>query len=395
MISTQSITQWYRARHADVAARDDLTPALRIAAEQIGAPLRIDSQCAQLGVGSAIGIPTWQTATWAAAGAVVVLFAEQAMLEVATPGRAAGRVSPNMPVVLGPEDRVRFHPATRAQHAELVLIRPAQPDLAPARARISARLFTPAPAPPAVDAEIDWSAQRMLRFESCPQVLAELAPATAEQIADEPVFAACGLPLAVQIGGPLLARFITALPAAWRLPGADVRVGVERNELSPGWNPCAVNFHMDGTSRIDKRADGHPDLVTPGRTVEQILVCFGHGAPTRFLIGTVELPEPPLGDRALASGARWQALLNAGIAKGELVEWTAPPNTMLQFGHGDFHTGSVSRAPGWRCFIKAMRFRRDPLPQTPTLREHDTITWPIDAATFPSDPCGVFPDDVL
>jgi hypothetical protein len=357
--------------------------------------LRVDSQRAQLGAGSAIGIPVWQTATWAKSGAVVMLLSDQALLEVCTPDRAAGRVSPRMPVVLGPQDRLRFHPATRPQQAELVLIRPADPDLAPARPRLSARLFTPPIALPTVDASVDWSAQPVLRFDSRPQVLAELESATAAQIAAEPVFAACGIPLAVRIGGPLLARFVNALPAAWRLPGADVRVGVERNELSPGWNPCAVNFHMDGTSRIDKRADGHPDLVAPGRTVEQILVCFGEGAPTRFLVGAIELPEPPLGDRALASGARWQALLAAGIAKGKLVEWTAPPNAMIQFGHGDFHTGSVSQTPGWRCFIKAMRFRRDPLPAAPTFHEHDTITWPIDAATFPSDPCGVFPDDVL
>lgn len=392
-----STGQWFRARRADVEARSDLAPALRLAAEELQGELRIDNQRARLGPGAAIGIPVWQVATWADPAAVVVLFADEALLEVEPANGSAGRVAVGWPVVLRPGDRLRFHPATTAQDAELVLLRVATPELGPARERMSARVFAPPPRPPvsagAEDA-IDWSAQRTLRFDSRPEVVAALDPATDDEIASEPNFAACGIPLALEIGGPLLRRFVEALPPAWREPGADVRVGVERNELSPGWNPCHVNYHMDGSSRLNKRADGHPDLINPGRTVEQMIACFGTGAPTRFLIGTVDLPEPPMGDLAPATGLRWKALLDAGVAAGTLVEWIAPPNTLVAFGHGDFHTGSTSTEPGWRCFVKAMRFRRDPLPTEPTFRHHDTITWPIDAPSFPSDPCGVFPDEV-
>ncbi|MCW8132505.1 MAG: hypothetical protein KIS92_19310, partial [Planctomycetota bacterium] len=192
---------------------------------------------------------------------------------------------------------------------------------------------------------------------------------------------------ALKIGGPLLRRFVAALPEDWRDPDADVVVSVKRNELAPGWSPAPVGWHIDGTHTADRHPDGRANLRNPGNTVEQILCCCGPAAPTRFLLGEIELPEPPLGSK---QGQRWQRELEAAADAGRMQRWNAPIDTLVAFGFGDFHTGATADVRGWRCFIKAMRGRGQLTHGGPV--ERSPVSWPADQPGLPEDPCGIFPD---
>ncbi|MBI1380298.1 MAG: hypothetical protein GC161_04340 [Planctomycetaceae bacterium] len=392
--TVEQARQWYRATAHEFAGRPALAPSIELARRVLGEALWIENQCARVGAGVSFAIPVRQVATWAARGAVLVYLADQVLLEVTRPESAPELVPPRTPVVLDPAHAVRFLTASTEQESELVLIRAAAPSMLPPRRRFSARVFARTPSSSGEQLSVDWTKQRLLHFLSHPRIVAQLEPATMEDVASEPIFDACAIPMASTIGGPLLHRFLEALPPDWRVPSADVRVGVTRDELSPGWNPCAVNFHIDGTSRVRKRADGHPDLVDPGPTVDQMIACFGPASPTRFLVGEVVLPEPPAGDVARAAGPRWATILDEHLRSGRLTEWNAPSDALVEFGFGVFHTGAVSRRPGWRCFVKAMRNRGDPMPTAPTYRDRNSVSWPIDGPEYPSDPCGVFPEDV-
>lgn len=391
------LPQWYRGRRNQLPDH----PACHRVWDQARAvipdsPLRIDIQSAHLRPGVSIGVPVWQQTTWAAPHALLICFADDALMEVRSGDDACRRMPPGVPVELCPADQVRFHAAVQEQDVSLVLIRAAGAALLPPRPRVSARVFVP-PIPPETaepipDAEL--AALPQLHFESHADIIGRLPHSTAQEVADEPLFRPCPLADARAAGGPLVQRFLQYLPAHWREPGADVLIAARRDEVSPGWNPTRVGFHIDGTSRIpNKRSDGQPNLRNPGRTVEQLLACCGPGSPTRFLLGPVQVPEPPLGERARVVNQQWQRLLMQQVAAGTLRCWQAPADAVVHYGFGGFHTGADSQVPGWRCFLRGFLNRRED--ETPPFRpiERNSVSWPIEAEDFPGDPCGVFPDD--
>lgn len=393
----QLLPQWYRGRRNQLPDHPACHAAWALARRLLPhRPLRIDSQSARIRSGASIGIPVWQHTRWAAPHAVLVCFADEALLEICGADEQPRRVPSGEAVALQATDRIRFHPAVEQQDASLLLVRSAEPELPPPRARVSARVFVP-PMPPEQAEPIpdeELAAMPQLHFDSRADIIGRLPPSTPQEVADEPLFQPCPLEEARAAGGPLIQRFLEHLPAHWREPGADVLIKACRDEVSPGWNPTRVGFHIDGTSRIpNKRSDGHPDLRNPERTVDQLLVCCGPGAPTRFLLGPVRVPEPPLGERAKAVGQQWQRLLHQQVAAGMLRHWQAPADAVVHYGFGGFHTGADSQVSGWRCFLRGFLDRRED--ETPAFRpiDRNSISWPINADHFPDDPCGVFPED--
>lgn len=256
------------------------------------------------------------------------------------------------------------------------------------RRRHCGRVF--APMPPLRRPLPAWAFRRDLQFSSGFEVEAEVPPFSQQQVAEEPVFAAAATDELLRHGGPIAKSFVAALPAAWRAHGADVIVQVKRDELSPGWYPELINWHMDGTSRANRRSDDSVDLRNPGRKVEQLLLCVGPASPTAMLIGDVRLPEPPLGLAPGAAAGIWQRLLLDDLAAGALTVTTVPERRLCRFHWGAFHTATRSQAPGWRLFVKAMRGRGDrPRNERP---RRAAITWPLGQRPLPDDPCGVFPE---
>lgn len=267
----------------------------------------------------------------------------------------------------------------------LALARRAAPSELLDRPRRSPRAFVPRPGE-ARETLPAWAAERALRYHSDYRVIGPLGPFDPEVIAAEPMPIAAHPTWVAEHGGPIGRAFVAALPADWRTPDADVIVNGKLNEFDPGWSSCLVGFHIDGTSRIRKRADGLPDLLDPGPTIEQIGCSVGPAGATGFLRGPLALPVAPIGEDGRGV---WQRIITDAIADGTVEAVRGPSDTVVAFDHGDFHTCMPAERDGWRFFIKAMRGRGD----TPTnaFREHCRISWPLDAGAWPDAPLGVFP----
>lgn len=279
-------------------------------------------------------------------------------------------------------------PAGDAGEATVVMARRAAPGEVLDRRRRSGRVFRPRPGV-SVDTLPDWAADRPLRFDSKYQPLGPLegfVDAPFAVIAEEPIFAASHPTWIAEHGGPIARAFVAALPDDWRTPDADVIVNAKINEFEPGWSSCLVGYHIDGTSRINKRSDGTPDLLNPGKGIEQIACNVGPAGQTGFLLGPVALPITPEG--ADGRGV-WQRILRDAMADGSMKAVQAPVGERVAFGFGDFHTCRPARRPGWRYFIKAMRGRGD-APKN-MLRESTGISWPLEAEAWPDAPLGLFP----
>lgn len=246
--------------------------------------------------------------------------------------------------------------------------------------RISCRVFHPVPK---ADPE-DWEAVGAIAIRSEATVVGTMPRATTwEDIANEPSMIRMRMHSALAAGGPLLHDFIAALPADWRAPDADVTITVRRSDLDPGWNPTPVGWHIDGMQ------DGIVDLRYPVETFDQIIACCGPAAPTRFLLGEATLSIAPVGTR---HASRWQTELEAAERNGHMKRWIPPTDTLVAFGWGGFHAGSVSETPGWRLFLKAMR-GHGTLVRGGT-SERNIIAWTHESPGLPTDPCGVFPDSL-
>lgn len=277
--------------------------------------------------------------------------------------------------------------------AIIALARRAAPGEALDRARRCGRAFSAPPGPP-VDTLPDWAAERPLRFRSGYRVMAHLDGFGPEDIAAEPIMKASHPTWLAEHGGPIARAFVKCLPDDWTTPDADVIVNAKIDEFDPGWWSCLAGWHIDGTSRIpNRRSDGSPDLLEPGRTIEQIGCCLGPAGATGFLVGAIDLPVTPIG--ADGRGV-WQRIFEDALAEGRIKAVRAPIATVVGFDFGDFHTCRPAERPGWRYFIKAMRGRRDP-PQN-AFADGGRITWPLPLpgvdpaeAAWPDTPLGVFP----
>lgn len=401
--------QWYRADARRAGAQHPLLNAVVEACRHRWGrdDLTLDCQTLDLRPGTFPGLPMWHRLPASSVGEVaVVCLGAESLWEIADDAADAGeapdrcrerlrqltsghRLPHDQVCFLAAGATVRFRAATLEQPCVVALVRPRDGVPLIDRPRHGARVFTPSPK--ATDHPLPpWALDRPLTFHSHFSVVAAMPDFSQRQIAAEPVLAGASPAFARAIGGPITQAWLDRLPAEWH--GEDVIIQVKRDELSPGWWPCLVGWHMDGTSRAEKRSDGTPDLRNPVRMAEQVASCIGPAAATGMLLGTIALPETPLGAIKDETGGVWQRLLLDAIASGRLTRTAAPHDTVFTFGWGAFHTCSRSTTPGWRMFLKAMRGRGDqPANRRPT---RATISWASDGDDWPTDPCGVFPQEL-
>jgi tRNA A-37 threonylcarbamoyl transferase component Bud32 len=380
------IPQWYFGTADVLTSHPSFEPLIPIVKEVFGqSEIRVDCQSNTVDIGVCIGIPDWQLCEWATDSALLMFDAEEKFLEIRDKNGKITNPEPKVVLQIRATDSLRFLPVSKRQSASLILVRSREKNTPSPLSRVSCRLF---PTKSEVESD-DWEAIGGIKFVSWASVLGKMPRKTTwEDIIQEPSISLTRIDTALSFGGRLVREFIEALPDDWRDPDADVVISVQRNELSPDWNPTPVGWHIDGTHMANRLPNGRPDLRNPGNTAEQIVACCGTGAPTRFLLGEVTLSEAPMD---VEHGSRWQKELKIAVDKGALQYWLAPIDTLVKFGFGSFHTGSNSVEPGWRCFIKAMRGRGDITVRSGVV-DRSNVSWPAENAYLPTDPCGVFPD---
>lgn len=349
----------------------------------------IDIQVAELRPGMHPGLPVWCPVPGPGEALLGCLAAEP-LLEVATDDGHPLPVPGHQLVRLAPGTRVRFRSPTQGLTAAVVMLTPRAGRQALNRPRHSARVFAPRPNP-TTPLWPSWAARDDLVFTSGWEERDPLPRFSAPDIADEPLFGGASYADARRSGGPIMQAWLDCMPPDWRAD-PDLIITVKRDELSPGWWPALLAWHLDGTSRCHRRADGTPDLRHPGRMARQFAACVGGTSPTGLLRGVLRLPEIPLGAPAPLGQGVWAHRIAEQLAAGQVEARTAPCDRAFAFGWGGFHACSRSLRPGWRLFIKAMRGRGD----VPTLRplRRGTVAWPSDGPDWPSDPLGIFPREL-
>ena len=356
----------------------------------------IDAQVVDVRPGTYPGMPVWSSTPESSTDEVLIAcLADEVLLEFQIAGETVPGAHDRL-LAVPSGTRLRFRAPTREQQTVIVLLlRPQDGLRAWNLPRHCARVFSSTyngTARPAGTVELPaWSRKPTLHFRSQLELLDRLPQFSEAQIAAEPLYNGASVAFARATGGPLMQAYLDRMPAAW-YADPDLIIQVKRDELSPGWSPALLEWHMDGTSRAEKRSDGTPDLRRPGRQAQQLAACIGRVSPTALLAGDLTLPEvPEHADRELARHV-WHVRIQEHLARGEVRATVAPCNQLFLFGWGGFHACSVAQEPGWRCFIKAMRGRGD-VPANRMARRN-AVAWPSDGTIWPSDPLGVFPQDL-
>lgn len=199
-----------------------------------------------------------------------------------------------------------------------------------------------------------------LKYESGFEVIGRIGPFTEAQIRAEPP---CGSRLGptYERGGPITRAFIEALPAELQRPDTTIRGGTmwAKAGWAMGLGDC---YHFDHWCKT--RENGEYLHRTEWRRVRDSVLMSTGVARTRFVCGTVELPEYDEDD---PQGSLWHHDIRERIAEGQLVERAVDDCTLVRFGYGDLHTSPAAEATGWRFWIKATRPRREDkeLPEDP------------------------------
>lgn len=412
------IPQFYRSPAARVAAAHPLYREIvaRCVERWPGVELTVEAQCAVARPGTTPALPVWHRLPASSTGEVMIAcLGGEALLEWHPCDRpdasedndtCAARLRDAPPGVRAPGDALVFAPAggtvrfaspTRVESSHItgqmfwivVLVRPRDGAVIADRPRQCARQFEvdekrldgPMPA---------WAADRSLRFDSKMTLEAPMPSFGLADMLAEPLFAGARYLDARERGGPIMQAFLDRMPAAWQDPAAGVIFFGKLDELSPGWWPALGEWHIDGIGRsVHSREDGTPNWMAPVATTSQRAVGIGPVAPTAFLVGEVRLPMPPLHTPAGERRRVWQSILRDDIAAGRLRVGRVEPDRVFHFAWGDFHGTAPAEQPGWRFFCKATLGRNWTPPVRPFGRS--SVVWPVDAARWPADPCGVFP----
>lgn len=389
-VARMAIPQRYASVPSSLVTSSLLDALVTVARERWGHDdILIDSQLVEVRPGVYPGIPVWSAAPSTGSGVLVACLADEPLLEFSAADDVA--VAPAAAVLHLPDGcRLRFRNPQKSQWVAVVLLRPRAGLTTLNRLRHCARVFT---ARPQVHTATwpAWASTDDFTFSSSFDELAAMPVFSDADIGKEPSFAGASYAFARQVGGPIVQAWLDRLPDDWR-DDADLIIAAGRNELSPGWSPALLTWHMDGTSRCAKRADGTPDLRHPGRKARQLAACVGRASPTALLRGPVTVPEIPVGTPADLGQGVWQHRIGEQIAAGLVTATMAPRDRLFHYGWGGFHSCSVAQERGWRCFIKAMRGRGD----TPSDRivERGAIAWPSDGRSWPADALGIFPQDL-
>lgn len=392
---------WYAARPACVEARGGPDARALVAAcrARWAAPFVVDLQFARVGPGDAAALPVARaihSKAWRGtrAGDEIALWLRS---DVPTLRWGDGGVVPHGGEVsfVASEtvvEGLRWPSDREGGAVVLGVARRAEPGEVMDQRRRSGRVFTHVnPVAPAEGAPA-WSHDRSLVFHSGFRVWGRLPNFTAAQIAREPVPDMCSPAWLAEHGGPIARAFVEALPKSWHDPAGDAVIVGRINEFSPGWWSCHAGWHFDGTSRIRKRADGCPDLRNPGVFIENIICCVGPTGGTGVLAGEIAVPDIPMGVPRGEVKPHQQRVIHGLLAEGRVAEYQAQPGELVEIGYGDFHACRPSHRPGWRYFIKAMRYRKDEVRNG--FAERGQVSWPYEAGAWPDDPLGVFPTEL-
>lgn len=169
-------------------------------------------------------------------------------------------------------------------------------------------------------------------------------------VKNEPMLFNCDNKAAYDLGGPLTREFIDNLPDDWKESRfvADSRVHM----LKPGWLPVIGGIHLDDIPR-DPKLNGQPNMVNPPYRSNHIMgLVNGVISPTHFIVGEMELEIPPP-DKITYEV--WNLEVRKLLLDGKLKSYFAESGKYIQFDDRCFHEGTISRADGWRWFIRLSR----------------------------------------
>lgn len=164
---------------------------------------------------------------------------------------------------------------------------------------------------------------------------------TEDQIKQEPMFFNCTTKFAAENGGPITKKFISLLAKEYQEGILDSRVHM----LMKGWYPCIPGWHHDDMPR--NTADGQPNYKNPDYRAKHCLALVNSDiAPTQFLIGEIQVPEPEEG-RVVYEQWNFHLMYENTNGGGKRVE---AKDRLYYFDCDTFHRGTAAVKNGWRWF---------------------------------------------
>lgn len=182
----------------------------------------------------------------------------------------------------------------------------------------------------------------MMTFKSYVGIGAEMPEFSETEIKNEPMLFNCSTLFALEHGGPITRAWLERLdPQTFLHHGiVDTRVHM----LMKGWYPCIPGWHHDDVPR--STADGQPNYKNPEYfSYHCAALVNAKIAPTEFLIGDIDVPDPEPG-RVIYE--QWDRHLRLGKSQGKRV--SAPDRRLLYFDAATFHRGVEATENGWRWF---------------------------------------------
>jgi hypothetical protein len=195
------------------------------------------------------------------------------------------------------------------------------------------------------------------------QILTDM-PAESE-IRHIPQFYRASADYAYRLGGPVVRKFIDALPldSRFKYLSIDSRVHM----LMPGWMPCIGGWHCDDFYRpgqVGNVAAGgpvQPDLegiIRDDKYSKHHAFVVGNVAPTEFITTpfNMEIPHINPGENLYK---KFDDYINWAIAWGSSRNYPDIKTAFIKSGQivsfdcFDFHCGTVATSSGWRLFMRA------------------------------------------
>ncbi|MEM6672545.1 MAG: hypothetical protein AAF726_06850 [Planctomycetota bacterium] len=186
----------------------------------------------------------------------------------------------------------------------------------------------------------------LVHLDSTVEIVGTMASFGDEVVREEPSLAWSTRDHAREHGGPLTRAFLDALPDEWRAD--DVAIQVKATWLKRGWTAGPIGFHCDWLETDDVGRRTNPDQEWP----QAICAVVGGNAPTRFIVGSVDLPAVPT---QADQSREWKTHLDECIERGEAREERIPPSTLFRFGPCSLHGRSRAAASGWRVILRALK----------------------------------------
>ncbi len=183
----------------------------------------------------------------------------------------------------------------------------------------------------------------MLTFHSRAESVGEMPAFDQETVKNEPMLFNAGLQFSACNGGPITKAFIACLPWDF-LQEMNAVIDTRVHMLMPGWFPCIPGWHHDDVPR--NTVDGQPNYVDPPYRSRHVMALVNADiAPTEFLLGRIEVPDPVPGVTTYKLWDEHIESVRAGWQVGQV-----PDRTLIAFDCDTFHRGTAAVGNGWRWF---------------------------------------------